>query len=128
MKNERGVSPKGHSFTLDGDGDRIFDEPTGAKWNLDGDPKKMCGLALQAAVQKHIFGCVPSWNGWYGDWCCTCPGNIHGCDSQCSRIAPPNIQEMAKAMEHNGGTPPSAACDDEVFAREVLLFRRQFKT
>lgn len=34
-------------------------------------------------------GCSPLWHdGIYGwAWHCTCPGNHHGCDSQCSAIS-----------------------------------------
>ena len=71
--------------------DAIFGEPTGGPaWSLDGHPEHMGTKALCAAVARDILGCEPTWSGYYCDWCCSCKGIPHACDSQCSAIADAN--------------------------------------
>lgn len=102
------------------DGDREYLEPSTGKWNLRGDVNIMNHKALCAAMWREGFGCEPNWNGYFGDWCCSCRGNIHGSDSQCSIVAVPKVQIVAKRIEELGGTPPSASCDIDTFMRALL--------
>ena len=112
------MSFKEIEYTRDSDGDPIWEEPNaevhGPDWDMAGDPHTMGMKALCAAVASEILGCAPRWNGYYGDWCCTCKGNVHGCDSQCSALAGPSLLycRVVAACAEQGITLQAVQTDD----------------
>jgi hypothetical protein len=75
----------------DADGDAVYAEPQHEEgWDLDAPSATMGTKALCAAIARDILGCKPVWSGYYCDWICSCDGNGHGLDSQCSAIATPD--------------------------------------
>jgi len=56
------------------------------QWWCEGGPLCMCGAEIQ--TNAIMAGCTPKWHdGIFGPaWHCTCKGNVHGCDQQCSMI------------------------------------------
>lgn len=112
----------GHTYTVDADGDRLYDLP--ADWSLDKNPHEMNGREL-AAASARLLGCVPDWSAYYGDWICPCRGGDHACDSQCSVIAdyPKDIRyahRIAIWMEKQGMEVPKATAGPKEICKAAL--------
>lgn len=111
----------------DMDGDPIFavpDSDDGPAWDLDGSPAEMGMRALCAVVARDILGCRPEWWGYYCDWCCTCEGNPHGIDSQCSAIAgPAQLHDQVVEACDRRGIALLAAPSDDVLRAALVAWR-----
>lgn len=115
----------GFTYTLDSDGDRLYDLPEG--WGLDKDPGEMNVKEL-AAASACLLGCTPSWSKYYADWTCTCRHGDHACDSQCSVIAdyPKDIRHahrIAAWMEEQGLEVPKASASPSEICKAALIAR-----
>lgn len=120
--SEQFTDPDGHTYTVDSDGDRLWDQP--ADWSLDKNPDKMNLKELSAACAK-LLGCRPKWWAYYADWVCGCKGNQHGCDQQCSAIADYTgdaryARQVAEHMEEHGLLSPRATATPVEICRAAL--------
>ncbi len=113
----------GHTYTLDEDGERWYDQPK--DWSLDDkDPGEMNVKELSAAAAR-LLGCKPSWWPYYKDWTCSCDRGEHACDSQCSVIADyasdaKYARRIAIFMEEQGMEIPKATATPADICRAAL--------
>lgn len=113
----------GHTFWLDEDGERLYDQPK--DWNLDKHPDEM-NVKEMAAACARLLGCRPKWWSYYKDWTCSCSDGVHACDSQCSIIVDyPNdaryARQVAQLMEECGEEVPLATAEPAEICRAALL-------
>ena len=116
----------GYTYTLDSDGDRLYCQPE--SWSLDKDPDEMNVKEMSAAVAR-LLGCEPEWWPFYMDWVCSCDGNEHGLDSQCSIIADfiyadHWARRLAQWMEEQGAEVPKATASPGEICRAALRVGR----